>query len=364
MPLSKPTIQELTDRIQADLVSRLSINAVLRRSVVRVLARCFAAAVYLFYGFVSELSKQRFARSATGKYLEQDGEEWGVTRKSATFAAGPVTFTGEDDSVIPAGWEVQNADRVQFAVDEDITIADGTGTGSVTALEPGVNGNTPEDSAIELISPIAGVDSEAVVAAGGISGGTDQETDALLRERILEKKRQQGLGGNKDDWAVWTKDYPGLQITRVWVFPQYAGARTVGIFFTLDNQQDVIPTQTDLDAVEDYLNGFRPVGCIPRVYAPSLLPISFHIGISPNTEQTRAAVTQSLQALFLRTAAVGGTVRLSHITEAISTAPGESDHSIGEITVDGESADIADIVAPQGHLPQFDVDNTTYFTKV
>ncbi len=361
MALTKPTIQELTERIQADMVSRLSVNAVLRRSIIRVIARCFAGAVYLLYGLVFELSRQRFTKYATGSYLDDDGEEWGVVRKSATFASGPVTFTGDNGAVVPAGWIVANADRDQFAVDADITITGGIGTGTVTALEPGSNSNTPEGSAIELVSPIAGVESDAVVASGGITGGTDLESDDSLRDRILSKKRQQGLGGNENDWIVWTKNYQGLQITRVWVFPQYAGARTVGIFFTLDTLPVIIPTQTDIDAVKAYLDSFRPVGCIPVVYAPVPATVTFSIALNPNSTTVRDAVTAALQELFLRAAAVGGTIPISHVREAISTAAGELDNAITSVTISGVSGDPRDITVAPGYLPV--LGQTTFTTK-
>ncbi|MCY1365321.1 Baseplate J-like protein [compost metagenome] len=93
-----------------------------------------------------------------------------------------------------------------------------------------------------------------------------------------------------------------------------------------DNEPDLIPTQPVLDAVAAHIDVVRPVTAEVFVVAPEAVPINFQIQLVPDTLLVRERVTDALRDLLRREAVPGGTILRSHISEAISTAIGESDH--------------------------------------
>lgn len=363
--LTRPTLRELVIRIQTDIVISLStVAAIVRKATSRILGKITAGAAHLLYGYIDDRALQMFVSSAQGEYLDLHAADWTLPRKAATFATGSIVCTGQNGAVIPAGSIVQNSNGNQFVTDADGTIVNETVTIAVTAQEPGKAANTEAGEVITFVSTIDGVESEAEVSGTGITGGTDTEDDEPLRNRILTKKRLTGLGGNESDWITWVKNFGSLQATRVWAFPQYNGSRTVGIFFVLDNAENIIPSAENVAAVQTYLRSLRPVGCTPYVYAPIETQIWFSLSLYPFTADVQTSVLDSLERLFYRESTVGGTIRLSHIREAISVAAGETDSEIDAIYISGDEAPVQDIVLSAGLLPVFVRDNVTFQEKV
>lgn len=326
MPFTRPTLPELIDRAAADIESRLpDADARLRRSVLNVLVRMHAGSVHGLYGYLDWLAKQLMIDTAELEHLNRWASIWGVTRRAATAAAGNVTFTGTDGASIPAGTTLQRSDGVEYTTDALGTIAGGTATVAVTAVVAGAAGNADAGVALTLVSPISGVNSQATVAAGGLAGGADAEVDDLLRERLLARIQQPPHGGADFDYVAWALEVPG--VTRAWVYPAELGLGTVTVRFMMDDTYaDGIPQAGDVAAVQAYIDALRPVTAAVTVAAPIAVPLDITITLTPNTATVRAAVEAELADLIRREAEPGGTLLISHIREAISSAAGETDH--------------------------------------
>ncbi|RMG49544.1 MAG: baseplate J/gp47 family protein, partial [Gammaproteobacteria bacterium] len=189
--------------------------------------------------------------------------------------------------------------------------------------------NADANVTLSLVSPIAGVDSSATVATGGLTGGADQETDDALRDRLRARVQNPPHGGARKDYEAWALEVEG--VTRAWVFPHWTGAGTVGVFFVRDDDASIIPDAAEVQAVQDHIDALRPVTAAVTCYAPTAVPIDMTIQLSPNTTAVQSAVQAELQDLFRREANVedgngSGTLLISHIREAISRAEGEVDH--------------------------------------
>lgn len=334
MPFKRPTLQELITRTGTDLNTRLTggKGAPLRRSVLGVLARAFSGAVHLLYGYLSWVARQVMPDTAEQAHLDRWASIWGVNRKAAAFASGNVTFTGVNSTVIPAGTEVQTSDGATYTTDSQGTISTGTATISVTASESGVDGNVDAGVGMTLTSPISGVDTDATVASGGITGGLDEEADDDLRDRLLSRIQQPPHGGADFDYVTWAKEIAG--VTRAWVYPRELGAGTVSIRFVTDDESSIIPTSSKVTEVQNHIDSKRPVTADATVVAPIAAPVSFTISVTPDTADVRAAVEAELKDMITRGAEPGKTILFSHIREAISVAAGESDHSISSPTAD------------------------------
>lgn len=329
MAWQRPTLTALIARTQADFTSRIDgITTILRRSVLGVLARVLAGACHEIYGYLAWLSRQILPDTAEAEFLERWARIWGVTRIAATYAAGTVSFSGENGSIIPAGTELQRQDEVTFRTDDAAVISGGAAIVSVTASESGADSNTEAGASLALTSSISGVTNTATVTTA-LAGGADRETDSSLRARLVNRIQEPPHGGADFDYTAWALEVSG--VTRAWTFPLWLGVGTVGVCFVRDDDDDIIPAATEIDEVQDYIDARRPVTVDLTVFAPTGVPLDFEITLTPNTATVQAAVQAELEDLLRREAepedgAGSGTILISHIREAISIAAGETDH--------------------------------------
>ena len=343
MAFPRPTLTEIIDRVLADLSSRVVgvDGAVLRRSVLGVLGRALAGASHELHGRLDYIAQQVIIDTADAEYLERWASVWGVRRKAAEFAVGDVTFTGVSGAGIPEGSVLQRQDGALFETAEDGTIASGTATVPVRAVEAGAAGNTVAGIALTLQQPITSVQVQAVVAAGGVTNGSDDEDDEALRGRLLTRIQQPPQGGADFDYVAWALEVPG--VTRAWVYPLEMGLGTVTVRFVRDNDASVIPDAAEVEAVQAYIEERRPVTSEVFVVAPIAVPLDMTIQISPNAAPVQAAIEAEIRDLIRREAEPGGTILISHLNEAISTAAGEFDHVIVSPTgnVEHDTGEIA-----------------------
>lgn len=342
MAFNRPTLQTLIDRAAADIETRLpGVDARARRSNLGVLARVHAGAVHALHGFLSWLAEQLMPDTAEAEYLDRWSSIWGVARIAAAQATGNVTLTGTNGTLIPTGTELQRADGTLYTTNADATIASGTATAAVTASEGGIVGNAAQNTTLSFVTPIVGVDSNATVAAGGLTGGTDQETDDALRARLLDRLQQPPHGGSSQDYIAWAKEVAG--VTRAWCYPLAGGAGTVTVrFMTDDLTANGIPDVAKVNEVQAYINARRPVTAAVTVAAPTAVALAFTIQLTPATQTVKDAVAIELADLIRREAEPGGTLLLSHIREAISLAAGETNHVL--------SVPNADVVRATGEI--------------
>lgn len=333
MPFSRPLLTELITRTRADAIARLSAEELLRRADVEVLARVLAGASHALHGHIEWLSQQLIYDTAEAEYLERWANIWGITRKPAAYAVGNVTFTGTSGSIIVAGTVLTRTDGVEFATDADATLASGTATAAVTAVNAGADGNTAAATSLSLPSPIAGVNSAATVAAGGLTAGVDAETDTALRTRLVSRVQQPPHGGASFDYVTWALEVEG--VTRAWVYVQELGLGTVTVRFVRDDDTpSIIPDSTEVAAVQAHIDAMRPVTAAVTVVAPVAVPLNFSIAATPNTAVVKAAIEAELTDLIRRESVPGGTILLSHIREAISIAAGETNYTMSTPSAD------------------------------
>lgn len=322
---TRPTLQQLIDRIAADIEARLpGADARTRRSNLAVLARTQAGAIHGLYGYLDFLSRQVMPDTAEADILDRHASLRGITRTPSTAATGNITFTGTNGIVVPTGTELQRSDGALYKTTADATIASGTATAAVIASALGAAGNAVIATVLTLISPIAGINSTATVAAGGLVSGTNQETDADLLVRLMEKIQSPPHGGSKADYVAWAKEVAG--VTRAWCFPLEGGAGTVTVRFVRDNDSPIIPDAGEIAAVQAHLEEMRPVTAAVTAAAPTAVPLNFTIALTPNTVAVQQVVQAELANLISREAYPGATLLLSHIREAISIAAGETNH--------------------------------------
>lgn len=343
MPFSRPTLSQLITRIRNGIFSRLSFEQ-LRRSDAEVYGKELAGASHELHGHLQFISQNVIYDTATSEYLDRWAGIWLTTpRIAATPAAGNITFTGDNGTVIIAGSVLVSTTGIEYSTDADATIASGTALAAVTALSSGKNTNLAAGEYLSLVTPVTGVTSTAIVDASGLTQGADQEDDTKLRTRLLARIQQPPHGGADYDYVNWALEVGG--VTRVWVYPMELGLGTVTVRFVRDNDASIIPDAGEVAAVYDYIEARRPVTADLTVLAPVAVPLNFTIAVTPNTAAVKAAVEEELRDLLLREAEPAGTILLSHIREAISIAAGESNYTM--------TSPNADVTNPTGNMTTF-----------
>ena len=328
MAFNRPTLKELVERMRSHINSRLAgVDSRLPYTVLNVFAIVIAGAFHLVYGYLDWAVKQLFPETADEIFLLLHGRRRGITRNAATKATGNVIFTGTDAVDIPAGTEVQRADGITFITDALATIAAGTATVAVTAVEASAAGTTLNGVSVTLTSPIAGIDSIAAVDASGLTGGTDIEDIEDYRVRVIARWKKPTQGGNKDDYITWSKEVAG--VTRAWSYPLENGDGTVvGRFMMDDAYADGIPQAGDVATVQDYIDTKRPATANVTVAAPVAKAIDHTLSVTPDTPQIRLDIEAEIKDLYRRRAEPGGGIYLIQINEAISIAEDEEDHNL------------------------------------
>ena len=354
MPFQRPTLTDLQTQIAADIESRLpGADSQLRRSFLGVLSRAFTGSLHGLYGYLDFTSKQVFPDTAESEFLDRWAGIWGVTRKPAWPTSGTVTFTGTNGSVIPADTDLRRGDGALYQTRAEGTIAGGTVSVAVRAVTPGATGNADVGTTINLVVPIAGVQSAGTVTddgnGGGLTLGSDEETDTSLLSRLLTRIRRPPHGGARHDYVGWAldKESHGLAVTRAWDYGLELGLGTVTVRFMMDDAYaDGIPLAADVTTVQTYIDQLRPVTADVTVVAPVAVPLDFEIsGLTPATQDVKDAIEAELKDLIRREAKPGGTLLISHIREAISIAAGENDHVL--------VAPAADVVSATGRIVTF-----------
>lgn len=329
MPFERPDLANLILRTAADVESRLEgTDAILRRHLCTVLARMDAGLAHELHGHLAWLARQLMPDTAEEEYMERWANIWRIYRKGATSASGPVPLReGQPGALVPAGTIMQRGDGVQYAVLASVECAqDGTATAQCQAVLPGISGNAGPGCRLSLVAPLIGIQA-SLIAPEGFSGGAEEENDASLRSRLLERIQRPPRGGSVKDYVDWTLEVPGF--TRAWVEPCGMGLGTVIVWPLMDGvYQDGIPQEADLQRLREHLDAVRPATA--DVYVCALVPklLNPHIHISPDTPAVRAAVTEKLQAIIRRDAVPAGVLLHSRLREAISTAAGEEDHAL------------------------------------
>lgn len=340
MAFERPSLSTLRDRVANDFNGAIpGADSRLRRSPLDGIAKMHAGAMGAAYGAL-QYDVDVLPDSARDDVVLRWAAIMGVERKAPTAAAGEIGLTGTNGSSVGIGVALVRADGVRYLTTVSATISAGVATIAVAADEPGAAGETATGQQLTFVSPVAGIGATATVAAPGLIDGDDEESIASLQERVLAVFRNRPAGGTDADWVRWTLEVPG--VTRAWVSPNISGLGTVGIQFVMDGREDIIPLSGDVDAVEAYLETLRPTCAELVVTAPTPDPLDFEIQLDPDSTAIRNAVIAELLDLLAREAEPGGTIKITHIREAISKAAGEDDHVLVTPT--------ANVTTAAGHI--------------
>ncbi len=346
-PFELETESNILTRMLADTVGNWDKR---QGSFYRDLISPVAFEIARIYENANILLQMIFAQTTTGTYLSMVGEQFGLLRNPAVKATGQVTISGTNGTVIPAGTkfsttvvDLASAPAIEFESTEAGTIAGGSVTVDIIAVEAGEAGNVESTKINNINTYISGV--TTISNASATTGGAEEETDADYRQRLLEFVRNPVAGGNKADYVTWAKEVDG--VGDAFCEPLWNGPGTVRVVI-IDTDGD-IPDQALIDEVQAYISptagtgeGKAPIGADVTVAAPSAVNINVTVTVTVKSGYNAATVKTNVQTNlqnFIKDLNIGDDVKYTAIGNVIFDTEGVDDYSA--LTVNGGTANIA-----------------------
>ena len=280
------------------------------------------------------LYDQLFVSTCAPDALERHAYDLGLVRGPGAPSTGAATFACAVGAVVPEGLRFLRADGVAYRATATVTATSTTLAIPIEAEDEGAIGDCAAGLALTVASDEtlpAGLNWSGVVAAGGLTGGSDQESIRALRRRAIDRRRKPPAGGSAADWERWARE-ASPKVDRVFVEPFVDDARAIWLQFTVTDQPDAIPSPAQLAAVQDYVASplRRPLTARVFVTAPAASPVAITIGdLAASGDATRAAIAAELAASFRDEAEPGRpsaafTLRRTVITGAIARVVGDN----------------------------------------
>jgi len=276
---------------------------------------------------------------ATVTSIESVGTTASVTLSSFASLGNnvSVTIAGASDAVYNGTFSIVVLD--DGTVDFTYTLLSaftGSATGTITAtFNTAVVPVTSQDfgtatdkslnETLTFTATIAGINSQTRVDQGGLGGGSDIESDDDYRSRMLERIRGFLAFYTVDTIKVFIRDNVA-GVTKVWVFtPDDTQGGEPGqtvIYFIRGNDDDIIPSDSEVQQVEDIMiSDQKPanqasVDLIVLAPTEELQDFSFST-LVPDTTTMREAVANNLAAFFIDQTEVGEAVTVDQYRSVI-----------------------------------------------
>ncbi len=300
--------------------------------------------------YIPEILKLMFPQWATGDYLDYHAKTAGLERKSAGYATATLDIYGTAGTVIPAGTVFATAASggtasIEFETLSVVTLDDdGYASVIVQALVAGTDSNVDAGTITIMSEPIEGITS--ITNAEKASGGTEEESDDDLRERIMDANSSSDVSyvGNNADYKRWAESVTGIGTAIV--VPEWDGAETVKIV-CLDSNGEAA-NETLLQAVYDYImspddpySRLAPPNVILTVAAPELVEIEYTFTCVLEDSYTMDDVESAFEtalATYYKTASEDGCVKYIQVYALLAAVDGVSDFS--DLLMNGSTSNI------------------------
>lgn len=318
-----PDAEKIRADLLRDLKNQLPDADIAPDSDYFVRASSVASVAEGLYQHQAWVVRQIFPDTSDSDYLALHARTRGLKRKPPTTAKGLAGISGSPGSVLPAGSQIRG-ERLAVTTTADVKLTAGTADVPVTAVQSGVSGNLDTQVIAELVSAPMGINGRVVVKS--LVGGTDEENDGELLDRLLDIIRRPPAGGNQYDYRRWAMEVPG--VSSAWVYPIRRGAGTVDIAIT---SAGGLASDEIIRNVQAHIDDVRPVTARNAlVLSPQLRRIDFDVIVKAEgvtLEQLRPDVERTIRDAMARIAPGQPLIR-SNIETLISLLPGVTDRTI------------------------------------
>lgn len=294
---------------------------------------------------------------AEGRWLDYHARENGLERKPKNKAYGSVTVIGQKGTEIPRGFVFSvpsegGISAIDFETVDAVVIGEsGKVQIAIQALEGGIRCNVGADAVTIMRSPIRGI--IKITNENPLTGGAEEESDDVLRERIDELFSGKGdsFVGNNADYVRWAKEVPGVGFAHT--IPNYNGANSVKVIVVDMNGS---PANAQIvEAVRKHIfgtdrkdiNRLAPVGLVDfLVSAPMPVDVNYTLRIKLKDGVDREMFIRSFKTALLAyyqeisKAAEDGAQRLKYVMVAALLARLPCVEDFKDFRINGETENI------------------------
>jgi len=237
-----------------------------------------AAQIHGLYLQAAWTEKQCFPQTAVGEYLDHHAALRGVERKKAAKASGMLRFSvneaAQNALSIPAGTVCMTAGLVRFETTEAGELPAGALSVDIpaAAVETGAAGNAAAGTVVQM--SVAPVGIAFCTNPEAFTGGSDNESDEKLRERVLETYRRLSNGANAAFYKQKAMSFD--EVASAVVLPRAHGVGTVDVVIT---SREGVPEQTLLEEVQSCFDEVREIAVDVQVLAPETLTVNVDVTI-------------------------------------------------------------------------------------
>ncbi|MBQ8539016.1 MAG: baseplate J/gp47 family protein [Ruminococcus sp.] len=301
-------------------LSGFSINS---ESDIMLRLKVLAGEIYNSTTACEFLKRQMFLSTASGEYLDKHAFTRGLYRKQAVKAKGEVTFyrsvINSTDVVIQKGTVVSTAGPQirQFVTLETVTMLKDTGsvTAKAQAIEGGASYNVIKDTVTVLVTPPIGV--TGVKNQMAFTGGSDEESDEELRERVLYSYRDISNGTNAVYYKRLAESVEGVYSASI--VSRARGAGTLNVYVCGKGEEASL-NKEHIEKVQKVLDENRELNVDILVVYALPLKVSFNLNLCVKDgysfDEVSAEITQKLRD-YIDSLGVGRPALLCEMGEII-----------------------------------------------
>lgn len=174
-----------------------------------------------------------------GDQLIRFARVFGVEFRDATPSSGFVTVEATGSVSLPAGFTGTSATGVRVKT----TTAEVVSNGYALKLESTITGKETNLAAGTLVQwdngAFGALKATCLVDDNGFTGGSDADTDEILRERLLDHLANPQVGGNWAQVKAWAES-AHASILRAYVFPAVRGSGSYDVALVGDSGNGVL----------------------------------------------------------------------------------------------------------------------------
>ena len=326
-----------------------------------------------------EVVKLIFPEYSYGEFLDEHAKSRNLTRKAATAASGKLNLTGVPGSIIPAGTIFSTAavngipsvdyvllETLDFPQPEDGESLVSNAEVDIRCTQTGTIGNAAANTIVLVNGRFTGI--VKVTNAEPVTGGTDEETDESLIERIMAYDQNIGNNfvGSLEDYKYWATEVIG--VGNATIIPAEDTSGLVTIILTDVNGD---PATEEL-CTSVYNHIMRPDSPFERLapinaYIKVEPPQTIEISISATVELTEGATLESVKAAFLARLAAylpvamdEKEIKYTRVAAALASTEGANDFSglqIGLKNGEAISYGTANIPVTTAQLPTIELND-------
>lgn len=315
-----PTIEEIFNRIEQDLKTKLNLNDSELRTVLDAVCSALAGQIKLLYLFQGDIQNNLFPDTAD---LAENGGELNrlgliyLNRqpKPATDGRYKIKFTGIPGSIVRSGITFKSNDESLnpgklFIMDSQYEILPGVNNiVEIRSIESGLENALSVGNFLVITEPVIGVE-QIVEVVEIIELPIESESIDAYRKAIIDAIQLEPQGGARTDYRLWAQDAQGVRAVYPFVKENEAGVVQIFVEATEVDSTDGhgTPSTFIIDDVKQVLEfdpdstkpieerGRRPIQAILEVLPITLRPVDVDvIDLNQNSTSIQNLIRTNLE---------------------------------------------------------------------